>query len=184
MDPSRCLAKKFWRNGKEKMEGNRGFHWPLTVKNQDNYFPFSRSLKSPKWKKKPFKSSAWDSGWPQLVNTLSAEVTKKKKKKHESAAPCQNIVSPFSHILKYPHIFYPFEETRVLKWDRTARNSITLIEVDKNTNRALLNFWHWTGWIKPRILTTGDGLEWNGASFVSRKVCSEGGGLWKGKKMS
>lgn len=60
---------------------------------------------------------------------------------------------------KIPTHFSAFEGTWVVKWDRTTRKSITLIEADKNTNCALLNCWHWTGRIKQRILTTGDRLE-------------------------
>lgn len=60
---------------------------------------------------------------------------------------------------KIPTHFSAFEGTWVVKWDRTTRKSITLIEADKNTNCALLNCWHWTGWIRQRILTTGDRLE-------------------------
>lgn len=56
-------------------------------------------------------------------------------------------------------MFSPFEGTQVLKRDRATHKSITLIEADKNTNCALLNCWHWTGWIRPSILTTGDGPE-------------------------
>lgn len=50
-----------------------------------------------------------------------------------------------------PHMFSPFEGTQVLKRDRATHKSITLIEADKNTNCALLNCWHWTGWIRPSI---------------------------------
>ncbi len=73
--------------------------------------------------------------------------------------PCQNIVSSLQSHSEIPTQFNPFEGTLVLKWDRTTRKSLMLIEVDKNTNCALLNCWHWTGWIRQRILTTGDRLE-------------------------
>ena len=75
------------------------------------------------------------------------------------APPCQNIVSSLQSHTKIPTHFSAFERTWVVKWDRTTRKSITLIEADKNTNCALLNCWHWTGWIKQCILTTGDRLE-------------------------
>lgn len=60
-----------------------------------------------------------------------------------------------SRILKSPCIS-PFEGPWALKWDRTTHKNVTLIEVDKNTNSALLNCWHCTGRIRQRILTTGD----------------------------
>ena len=71
---------------------------------------------------------------------------------------CQRIVSSCSRVVKPPpERLGAFEGTRVLKRDRTTHKSITLIEADKNTNCALLNCWHWTGRIRTRILTTGDG---------------------------
>lgn len=57
------------------------------------------------------------------------------------------------------HTFAAFEGARAMKCDRATRRSITLIGIDKNTDSALLNCWHWTGWIRLRILTTGDRLE-------------------------
>lgn len=57
------------------------------------------------------------------------------------------------------HTFAAFEGARAMKCDRATRRSITLIGIDKNTDSALLNRWHWTGWIRLRIWTTGERLE-------------------------
>lgn len=113
----------------------------------------------------PFTGSA-----ELLYHGLSKK--EKKKKKLSTAVKLLNVqcvVVHWSTLGKYcvipvvtnsnPHTFTPFEGARVMKCDRATRRSITLIEIDKNTNCALLNCWHWTGWIRVRILTTGDRLE-------------------------
>lgn len=59
--------------------------------------------------------------------------------------------------------------------DRVTRRRIWLIGIDKNTDSALLNCWHWTDWIRLRILTTGDRREGTVGCPLAR--CGLGGNL-------
>lgn len=86
-------------------------------------------------------SSVTENIFKSVLNTLSGDSVKRKISfgSFWTFALSQNMVSSSQSHSQIPTQHCAFEGTQVLKRDRTAHKSITLIEDDKNTNCALLN---------------------------------------------
>lgn len=124
-----------------------------------------------KWSSKAWPQ--WQPGFHSAITLYNGEHRETILTVHSSAAECvcvcvfalgtetlweNSVVIPAVPISNL-HTFAAFEGAQAMKCDRATRRSISLIGIDKNTDSALLNCWHWTDWIRLRILTTGDRLE-------------------------